>query len=139
MSAIMDSLAQVPLFRDLNKKALERIERIARPRTFRAGEDIVKEGDEGVGFFLLTKGAAEAVRGDTHLASYSPGDFFGEMALLDAHRRSATVRAKEPTECLVMSRWDFISEVRNNPDIAVEMLAVMSRRLRDMDARLQQD
>jgi CRP-like cAMP-binding protein len=136
MSAIRDSLVQVPLFRDINKKGIDRLEKIARTRTFRPGEEIVKEGDEGVGFFLLTKGSAEVVRGDTQLASYGPGDFFGEMALLDAHRRSATVRAKEPTECIAMSRWDFVSELRANPDLALEMLAVMSRRLRDADTRL---
>jgi CRP-like cAMP-binding protein len=132
----MESLARVPLFRDLNRKTLERIERAARPRSFKAGEEIVKEGDEGVGFYLITSGAVGVTRGGTQLNTLRVGDFFGEMVLLEHHRRTATVTASEPTECLVLLRSDFVSELRANSDLAIALLAVMARRLRELDEKL---
>lgn len=136
MSTTMDSFAHVPLFRDLDRKALERIERAARQRSFKAGEAIVKEGDEGVGFYLIASGKVSVTRGGTQLNSLGAGDFFGEMALLDNHRRSATVTATEPTECIVVHRADFVAELRANPDLAIDLLALMSRRLRELDEKL---
>ncbi|HWO94287.1 MAG TPA: cyclic nucleotide-binding domain-containing protein [Dehalococcoidia bacterium] len=136
MTTTIDRLAGVPLFRNLPKKSLERLQRVVATRTFGSGEDIVKEGEIGSGFFLITEGAAEAVRGDTKLATYGPGDFFGEMALLGNHPRSATVRSTAGTTCLALTRWDFVAELRANPDLAVEMLEVMAARLREADKRL---
>lgn len=136
MSDMVTQLARVPLFRELNQKALERVAKIARSRSFKAGEDIVKEGDEGVGFFLITKGAVDVLRGTQKIAHLGEGEFFGEMALLDNYRRSATVRATADTDCIAMSRWDFTAELRANPDIAMEMLTLMSRRLRELEAKI---
>ncbi len=136
MSDTTQLLANVPLFRDLPKKTLNRLAKVAVPRTFKAGNEIVREGDRGAGFFLIMQGKVEVVRGDTKLNTLGSGDFFGEMALLDEHPRSATVRALEDTDCLAMSRWDFVSELRANSDLAVEMLEVLSRRVRELDERL---
>lgn len=130
-------LASVPLFADLPKKTLDRLGRIMTERTFPAGTDIVNEGELGAGFFLITDGAVEVVGKDgQHLSNQKKGDYFGDMALLDGRPRSATVRTTEPTTCLVMSRWDFMAEVRQNPDIALELLAEMSQRVRAAEARL---
>jgi CRP/FNR family transcriptional regulator len=70
------------------------------------------------------------------LATFGPGDFFGEMALFEGFPRNATVRATEDSECLAMTRWDFMAEMKNHPEIAVGMLPTLVRRLRDLDARL---
>ena len=131
-----EMLARVPLFQDLNKKSLDRIAKFVRPRNFQAGDVIFKEGEEGVGFFLVTGGNVDVVRGTTTIASIGDGGFFGEMALLDNHRRSATVKATADTSCLAIMRSDFLAELRNNPDLAVEMLNTMSRRVRDLDDKL---
>ena len=139
MTSTMDALQHVPMFRDLNKKALERIEKIARERSFKAGDVIVKEGDEGVGFFLVVSGKVTVTKEGHALGNLHDGDFFGEMALLDNYRRSATVTATEPTKCLAMLRSDFVAELRANADLAVEMLQLMSRRVRDADERLAHD
>ncbi len=133
MSAVQDALARVAMFRDLNKKQLGRLERITRERTFKAGGTIIKEGDEGVGFYLLMSGSVDVTRGGSQLATLGAGDSFGEMALLDNYRRSATVVAKDDVAALVMLRSDFMAELRNNADLAVEMLVLMSRRLREAD------
>lgn len=136
MSSLEESLARVPMFQDLNKKSLDRIAKFARQRSFRAGDTIFREGEEGVGFFLITGGKVDISRGGSHLATMDDGGFFGEMALLDNHRRSATVKAVSDTECLAIMRSDFLAELRNNPDLAIEMLGVMSRRVRELDEKL---
>ncbi|MCK9517827.1 MAG: cyclic nucleotide-binding domain-containing protein [Dehalococcoidia bacterium] len=136
MSATADALARVPLFKDLNRKSLARIERFARERHFEPGDTVFVEGDEGVGFFLITNGKVEATHAGTKLAELGPDDFFGEMALIDGNRRSATVKAVEPTDCLALMRADFIAELRNNSDLALEMLQVMSSRIRELDERI---
>jgi len=131
-----ESLKNVPLFRDLNKKSIDRLAKFVRPRSFRAGDTIFKEGEEGVGFFLITDGQVEVSRGGASLATLGSGGFFGEMALLDNHRRSATVKAVSDANCLAIMRSDFLAELRNNSDLAVEMLGVLSRRVRELDEKL---
>lgn len=136
MAALADSLAKVPLFKDLDKNALNRLERVMRERTFKAGDTIVSQGDEGVGFYLITDGEVEVTRDGTKLATLGADDWFGEQALLDNYRRSATVKAVADTKTLAVMRSDFVAELRNNPDLAVEVLAVMSRRLREVEDKL---
>jgi CRP-like cAMP-binding protein len=136
-----DLLKSVPMFSELSKKDLERLCRLMVPRAVKAGETIIKENDQAAGFFVISDGKVEAVRGadSEHpqvLATFGPGDFFGEMALFEGFPRSATVRAVNDTECLAMTRWDFMAELKNHPEIAVGMLPVLVRRLRDLDARL---
>lgn len=129
-------LASVPLFADLPKKTLNRLGRIMTERQFPAGTDIVNAGEVGAGFFLITDGTVDVFSKDgQHLSTAKKGDYFGDMALLDGHPRSATVRATATTTCLVMSRWDFMAEVRQNPDIALELLAEMSQRVRAAERR----
>ncbi len=136
MSATLDLLARVPLFKRLPRKTLQRLERIAVAREYKAGEDIVREGDRGAGFFLITQGKVEILKGGSRLNTLGAGEFFGEMALLDNHPRVATVRALEDTACLALSRWDFVAELRANPDLAIEMLEAVSARLRQLEERI---
>jgi len=139
--SIEDTLAQVPLFSELNRRALGRLAKgTVRPQ-FAIGDVIVKEGEQAVAFFYLLSGRVEVVKGAEGaspkvLRTMGPGDFFGEMALLDNYLRSATVRALEDTECLQLWRWDFLYALRTNPQIAAEILPVLSRRLRETNAEL---
>jgi CRP/FNR family transcriptional regulator len=137
-----DSLAAVPLFSQLSRKDLSRLGRAVVERKYKKGETIVKEGEQAVAFFMITKGKVEVSRGGRSksgqpLAEFGSGQVFGEMALLDGMPRDATVKAVDDTECLVLSRWDFVAELRTNPHIAVAMLPILSRRLRDANARLE--
>jgi len=115
---------------------LARLEAAAVQREFPAGAEILKEGEAGVGFYLIDEGAAEITRAgsDRVLRTLKPGDYFGEMALFDGHRRSATVRAAEATRLRVLSRWDFMAEVRSNPELAIHLLETLSRYVREADA-----
>ena len=133
-----EMLKKVPMFSELGKRDLDRLAKLMVPRSVKAGETIIKENDPAAGFFVVSSGKVEAVRGpeSEKLATFGPGDFFGEMALFEGFPRSATVRAIEDTECLAMTRWDFMAELKNHPEIAVGMLPVLVRRLREADARL---
>jgi CRP/FNR family cyclic AMP-dependent transcriptional regulator len=135
-----DVLAQVPLFSQLSRRDLKRLAKGTVSRQFSKGHVIVKEGDQALSFYLICSGRAEVVKGAEGssprvLNTLGPGDFFGEMALLDGYLRSASVRALEDTECLVLSRWDFLAELRTSPYIAVQMLPVLSRRLRELESQ----
>ena len=136
MGAVGEALSKVDMFRNVPKSTIERLERFANTRTFKEGAEIVKEGTEGVGFFLITSGSVKVSRGGVDLATFGPGDTFGEMALLDGFRRSATVTAAEPTECIALLRSDFMAELRGDADLAVEMLVLVSRRLHAANERL---
>jgi len=85
---------------------------------------------------MILSGRVEIARDGNSLGAFRPGDFFGEMSLLDSAPRSATIRAMEPTECLMLSSWDFKALLERHPSIAVKLLEVLSRRLRAADERL---
>jgi len=138
-----EMLKNVPIFSELGKRDLERLAKLMVPRTVKAGETIIKENDQAAGFFIINVGRVEAIQGadgdnPQHLASFVAGDFFGEMALFEGFPRSATVRAVEDSEFFAMTRWDFMAEMKNHPEIAVGMLPVLVRRLREADARLKE-
>jgi CRP/FNR family cyclic AMP-dependent transcriptional regulator len=136
---VEDTLAAVPLFSEMSRRDLKRLASAVIVRQYKRGEVIVKEGEMAVAFYIIRSGSVDVVRDtDPHkekvLAALGPGDFFGEMAVLDSYPRSASVKATMDTECLVLSRWDFLAELRSNPYIAVQMLPVLSRRLREHQA-----
>jgi CRP/FNR family transcriptional regulator, cyclic AMP receptor protein len=136
-----DVLAARPLFSQMSRKDLRRLGRAVVERKFKKGETIVNQGELAVAFFMLTKGRVAVVKGDglkpsDNLNEIGAGGFFGEMALLDGAPRAASIKALEDTECLVLSRWDFVGELRTNASMAVAMLSVLTQRLRDLDARL---
>jgi len=136
-----EALAAVPLFSRLTRKDLGRIGRTVVERKYKTGETIVKEGEQAVAFFMIAKGKVEVISGagtkkSVLVATMGRGEFFGEMALLDGVPRNATVKAVTDAECLVLSRWDFVAELRTNPHIAVAMLPILSKRLREATDRL---
>lgn len=135
-----DMLKNVPIFSELGRRDIERLSKLMVPRNVRAGEVIIKEGDQAAGFFIISSGKVEVVQGvdgsnPQQLAQLGPGEFFGEMALFEGFPRNATVRAMEDTECLAMTRWDFTAEMKNHPEIAVGMVPVLVRRLREVESK----
>ena len=136
-----EMLKRVPIFTGLDRKHIAQLSRIMVPRTFKTGDVIIKEGDQGAGFFVITSGKVEVARGGEGgkmqvLNTLGPDDFFGEMALFEGFPRSATVRALEETELLAMTRWDFRAELVSHAEIALAVLETVVRRLREADARL---
>ena len=131
-----DLLKSVPIFSELGRGDLSRLAKLMVPRTVKAGDAVIEENDQAAGFFVVSSGKLEAERRGKTLATYGSGDFFGEMALFEGFPRSATVRAVEDSELLAMTRWDFTAELKNRPQIALGMLPVLVRRLREADQLL---
>src|SRR5438045_3205442 len=140
MADNVEFLKHVRLFEDLDRKSLEAIANAAVEQSYTAGQDIVRQGDTGVGAFILKSGRVEAVQdrgGHQHkLTELKPGDVFGEMALLDEFPRSATVRAVEPTTCLGIQRWHFRGLLESHPQIALALLPMLTRRVRNAEHML---
>lgn len=134
MAAHVAGLKKVPIFSKLPAKELEHIARSLKERAYEPGAIIVKEGDPGLGFFLITQGRVVVSHSNHAIRELGPGEFFGEMALMEERPRSATVTAKERTNCLQLVRWDFRALLKENPDMAVQMLEVVVQRLREHPA-----
>lgn len=128
-----ETLAAVPLFSRLDAEDLKRLGKAVVPRTYRTGEQIVKEGEQAVAFYVIVSGKVQVNKGGEELATKGPGEAFGEMALLDGFPRSTTVVALEDTECLVMTRWDFTAELNSGPSIALAMLPELSKIIRRLE------
>ena len=136
-----ETLRKVPLFAGLGSFDLHRLGRILVPRQYEPAEIILREGDEAVSFFVVASGKVRVAKDpggekEQPLATLMPGDFFGETALLDGYPRTASVQAVEKTECVALTRWDFMSELKGSPTMAVEILRVLARRLHQCDASL---
>jgi CRP/FNR family transcriptional regulator len=137
-----DIIRDVPIFSELSKRDLGRVAKIMVQRSASAGEVIIKENDQAAGFFIISSGKVDVIRGEGTdkpelLNTLGPGEFFGEMALFEGFPRVATVKATEDSELLAMTRWDFTAEMKNHPEIAVSMLPVLVKRLREVESHLQ--
>lgn len=126
----LEVFSSVPLFRGLEEQDLKTIASLSKEMQFKEGEAIVKEGEAGLGFYVIMEGEAVVKRRNKVVAKLQRGSFFGEMALLDDQPRSADVVATEPTKCLVLLRWNFWSLVSKNKKIVRGLLREMARRLR---------
>lgn len=129
-------LGRVGLFSSLNKKHLAQLARGATRQHYAPGQVIVRQGDTGLGLYVIATGIVEVRKehpdqGSTLLNVLGPGDFFGEMALLDDYPRSATVVAREQAECVTLTKWHFLAELESHPEMALPLLPILSRRVRD--------
>lgn len=134
-------LRRVPVFSTLSAEELERVARVAMARRFEPGEVVFKEGDQGSTCYIVRSGRARAIREHPDgrsitLAHFGPGDIFGEMAMLDGERRSATVETTEGTEAIAILSTDMHRLLREYPDISVKLIASLGQRLRDTNERL---
>ncbi|MEM7409860.1 MAG: HEAT repeat domain-containing protein [Myxococcota bacterium] len=137
------ALKRVPLFENLSLDQLDAINQLAVERTFVAGECIVREGDAGGELYLLLEGSADAWLGhDTpeaqRLSTMEAGSYFGEMAILDNEPRSASVVVREPARALALDGPSLKTLVMQMPEIAFELLRVMSARVRTSERRLRE-
>ena len=128
-----EQLSKVWIFSQLEKDDVARIARTVVARSYPKGAQIVKEGEQAVAFYVIITGKVEIRKGSDPINTLGPGESFGEMALLDGFPRAVSVWAIEDTECLVMTRWDFTAELRTSPSIALAMLPVMSKRIRELE------
>ena len=132
---MVDSLREVPLFRDLSNRDLKRLAASMSEKSFAPGEVVVSEGKGGVGFFVILDGHAKVSQGGEDRASLGAGDYFGEMALIDGDDRAASVVADGELRCAAMTMWNFRPFVREHPDVAWSLLTALVKRVREERAR----
>jgi cAMP-dependent protein kinase regulator len=123
----VDLLQRVPLFSDLDRKELERIAASMKERLFSAGETVTAEGTTGVGFFLIESGNAKVTIGGEDRRQLGPGDYFGEVALLNESARTATIVAESALKCYGLTSWEFRPLVETHGSIAWKLLQAMSK------------
>jgi CRP/FNR family cyclic AMP-dependent transcriptional regulator len=126
-----DALKKVPLLAGLSDRELERLAGQLHERRFPAGSTVVSEGATGTGFFVITEGEGEVEVGGQVRSKLGPGDYFGEMALIDEGIRSATITAVTDLTCYGMTPWEFKPFVDEHPEVAWTLLQNMTRRLRE--------
>jgi CRP/FNR family transcriptional regulator, cyclic AMP receptor protein len=131
----------VPAFSALAEEDIGQVVDVIVPRSFGAGEVVFREGDEGDTCYIVRTGQARAIREHSDgrsitLATFGRGEIFGELAMFDDERRSATVEAVEDTEAMAILGADMRRLLRSHPDIAVKMLGGLARRLRETNERL---
>ncbi len=129
--APVEVLCNVPLFADLEEADVERLADRFQERTFSEGQTIVEEGSTGTSFFVIGEGNASVSVGGELRASLGPGDYFGEMAVMDEGIRSASVTAATDVRSYFLTPWEFRPFVEEHPQVAWTLLHNLARRLRE--------
>jgi len=137
----VEVLSGVPLFAGLDRKAIEALSAFTFQKTFQTGELIVEEGRTANGLFIIVSGSADVIKGLSSaqprtVATLGAGEPIGEMALLGEWPRTASVRAREATECLGIDRWIFLDHLEKEPKLALRLLQILALRLADTVERV---
>lgn len=127
-------LKAVPLFAGCSSKQIQFIATQVEDMDFAAGRVLCKEGQSGADFFVLLSGAADVTRKGRKIAKMAPGDFFGEIALVDGGPRTATVTTTAPSRCLVLGPRQFQNVLHQDTDIAHSVMKALSLRVREAGA-----
>jgi CRP/FNR family transcriptional regulator, cyclic AMP receptor protein len=136
---LIDSLKRVPILAALRQEHLEMLAKLATTRLYKKGDVIIKQGDPGAGLFVVLSGSVSVTAKsrpglpEMKLSNLGKGDFFGEMSLIDGYPRSATVAATTETSVVELNRWVFLDALRREPNIAVAMLPILTRRIRSLE------
>ena len=127
-------LKAVPLFAHCDAKQIDFIVTQVDEMDFAAGKVLCTEGTYGGDFFILESGAADVTRGDKKIATMQPGDFFGEIALVDGGKRTATVTTTVPSRCLVLGPRQFQNVLHQNVEIIHAVMKALTARVREAGA-----
>ena len=139
MEQLIESLKKVPMFGGLRPEYLEMLAKLANVRTYKKSEVVIKQGEPGTGLFIIVTGSVAITSKsrpgmpDLMLANMGKGEFFGDMSLIDGYSRSATVTTTAECQVLELNRWVFLDALRREPNIAVTMLPVLVKRIRNLE------
>ena len=134
-------LKDVDLFSDLEANYIKDIANFCVRRSFKEGDIILKQGEPGIGLFIIASGKVKVIKelahgGKMEVSVHGPREFIGEMSVLDNAPRSASVIALENTDCLVLTAWDFKSRLKARSEIALELLPVVVKRFIETNEKL---
>jgi CRP/FNR family cyclic AMP-dependent transcriptional regulator len=127
----IELLSRTQLFAGVDPEGLSRIADRVRELDVPVDRVIARQGEIGTGFFVIAEGMVRVVRDGDLLAELGPGDFFGELSVLDGKPRNAQVVSTEPTVCLALATWDFEAVVAEQPSVALAILRELAGRLRE--------
>ena len=135
-SPSIETIRRVPLFSDLEQRELTRLADAFKERRFRAGHAVATEGETGAGFFIVGEGTAEVTISGATRAKLGPGDYFGEIALIDPHaKRTATITAETDMTCYGLTVWEFRPIVENDGRIAWKLLQALAHKVHAAEQR----
>jgi CRP-like cAMP-binding protein len=126
----LELMRRVPLFEHCGRHEIEKIGKLADEVDVPAGKVLMKEGATAQEFFTVIEGSMRVEREGKVIATLGPGDFFGEIALVDGGPRTATVIADEPSRLLVVGHREFHSLLEQNPGIQLQVLQALAKRVR---------
>jgi CRP/FNR family cyclic AMP-dependent transcriptional regulator len=129
----LELLARVPLFSGLNKAGLAQVAKLADEIDLPAGKQLLQQGDHPHEFFLLVDGSVRIDVDGVQINTLGPGDFLGEIALLDGGTRSATAIAVTPVNLLILGQREFNTLLNDYPDIRTSVLTALARRVRRLE------
>lgn len=129
----LERLAKIPLFARLGHRELEHLATEVDEVSIGAGQTLLAEGQPTDAFYILTSGKARVTRAGKPLADLGPGDFFGEIGMLDNGPATATVVAEGPGEAMVLSHVQFRDAIKGNDKLALQVLAAVAERLRAIE------
>lgn len=122
-------MTTIPLLAGLNGRVRKRLVAVGKQRSYAANEAIVEEDQVGTALYIVLSGSVRVERGGTEIGRLGSGDFFGELALIEQHARSASVIANEETECLLFPAWEFTALLAEHPEIAVPIMKALIDRI----------
>jgi len=128
---VVGGLAKVPLFFGCSNRELQSVAKAVKELAHPSGKVIAREGDPGIGLFIIAEGTAEVSIGGKRKSKLGKGDFFGEIALLDGGPRTATVTATSDVRLYGLTEWTFRGLMQSEPKIAIKVLVGMAGRLRN--------
>ncbi|HIK44794.1 MAG TPA: cyclic nucleotide-binding domain-containing protein [Leptolyngbyaceae cyanobacterium M65_K2018_010] len=129
-------IRQVPIFKELRDDFLMRLAPVMDEVYFEAGYTIITEGQEGRSMYIVVSGQVAVHLGGQQVAQFNAGDCFGEMSVFDAEPRSASVTTLEPCKCLVLTQQQLYDAIEETPGIAVNIIRLLSRRIRELNQEL---
>jgi CRP-like cAMP-binding protein len=132
--APVELIRRVPLFSDLDRKELESLARTFKEREVASGDTVVSEDSGAAGFFVIEDGTAKVTVHGEERGTLGPGDYFGEIALIDEGARTATITADSDMRLYGLTFWEFRPLVEQNASIAWKLLQTLARRLRQAES-----
>jgi CRP/FNR family cyclic AMP-dependent transcriptional regulator len=124
------ALARLPLFAGISDESMSRLSAVAGEQEFPAGHFIVVQGQVGSGAYVVVEGSVRVLRGDDELAVLGPGEFFGELSVIDQKPRFASVQAAEPTRVVAIASWDLLSLLESDSALSLNLIKGLVERVR---------